>query len=156
MRVWRIAASAYDPLDGEGARRFGGRWSSPGQPVVYTAEHLSLAALEVLVHTDPDLLPLDLAAFEIEVPDGLSVARVPLAALPDDWKDLPAHPACRAIGDRWLAAGEAPLLAVPSAIIPVETNYLIASTEAAGSGVRVVDVRPFSFDGRLLRRAGEG
>jgi RES domain-containing protein len=37
IEAWRIvkrrwAATAFD---GEGARRFGGRWNAPGRPVVY-------------------------------------------------------------------------------------------------------------------------
>lgn len=34
----RHYAVAYDPLSGEGARQFGGRWNSPGSfPVIYAA-----------------------------------------------------------------------------------------------------------------------
>src|SRR5450830_1170676 len=49
--VWRLVKTVYQPTawDGEGARRYGGRWNSPGAAVVYAAEHLSLACLEVLV-----------------------------------------------------------------------------------------------------------
>ncbi len=149
MRLWRIARAAYDPLDGEGARRFGGRWSSSGASVVYLAEHLSLAALEVLVHTDPDLLPRDLAAFEIELPDSLPVLEVDPAVLPPDWAAVPMHPGCREIGDRWLAEARTPLLAVPSAVIPEERNFLLAP---AHTDVRLVRQRRFAFDARLLRR----
>jgi RES domain-containing protein len=48
MLVYRIARAAYSALDGEGARRSGGRWNSPGTPVVYTAGSRALAVLEVL------------------------------------------------------------------------------------------------------------
>jgi RES domain-containing protein len=44
------AEYAAHAFDGEGARLYGGRWNSPGRPVVYTAGSLALAALEVLVH----------------------------------------------------------------------------------------------------------
>ena len=52
---WRIvkekhAASAFS---GEGARIFEGRWNSAGVRMVYCSEHISLAALEILVHTQP-------------------------------------------------------------------------------------------------------
>ena len=150
MRVWRIARGVYDPLDGEGPRRFGGRWSSRGAPVVYTAGHLSLAVLEVLVHADPDLIPDDLAVFEVDVPDDLPLERVTAAALPGDWQSMPEHRVCRPLGDGWLARGESSVLAVPSAIVPEETSYLINPAHPESRRVRVVRTRPFVFDPRLL------
>src|SRR4051812_18031854 len=52
---WRIVKEkhARTAFSGEGARIFGGRWNSPGISIVYCSEHLSLAALEILVHTVP-------------------------------------------------------------------------------------------------------
>jgi RES domain-containing protein len=150
MRVWRISREIYPPLDGEGARRYGGRWSSRGSPVVYTAAHLSLAVLEVLVHTDPDVIPTDLAVFEIEVPDDLAIDRVSLDDLPTNWMSIPDHRACRDFGDAWLARADAPVLEVPSAVVPEESNYLIDPAHPESARVTVVGTRPFSFDPRLL------
>lgn len=150
MRVWRIAREAFDRLDGEGPRRFGGRWNSPGRPVVYTAAHLSLAMVEVLVHTDPDLIPDGLAVFEIQIPDSAAAERIAIHDLPPDWAGIPDHPACRAIGDDWIGRGASAVLAVPSAIVPEETNYLANPLHPDAAGIRVVRSRPFSFDPRLL------
>ena len=50
-------ARASDVFNGEGARRFGGRWNPKNIPVVYGSEHLSLAVLEFRVNQggyDPD------------------------------------------------------------------------------------------------------
>jgi len=71
MRVWRLAVGPHRALDGEGARIYGGRWNSPGVPVVYTATHLSLALLEQLVHVDPEDLPDAFRAFVIDLPDDI-------------------------------------------------------------------------------------
>ena len=53
IRAWRLikAVHADDAFSGEGARRGGGRWNSKGVRIVYTSESLSLATLEVMVHT---------------------------------------------------------------------------------------------------------
>lgn len=150
MRVWRIARQVYSPLDGEGPRRFGGRWNSPGHPVVYTAAHLSLSIVEVLVHTDPDLVPDDLMTFEIEVPESVTIAHVEFGELPDGWADIPKHPACVSLGDAWLQDREHAVLAVPSAVVPEELNYLINPSHPGASGLRIIRSRSFAFDPRLL------
>lgn len=150
MLVWRIARQIYDPLDGEGPRRLGGRWNSPGRAVVYTASHLSLAIVEVLVHTDPDLVPDDLIAFQIAIPDAATIARIAPDDLPAHWADIPKHPACLELGNAWLERSEHAVLAVPSAVVPEELNYLINPAHPDASGLRVIQSRPFGFDSRLL------
>jgi len=152
MLLHRLARRVHTSLDGEGARLYGGRWNSPGIPVVYAASHLSLAALEALAHADPDTVPTDLVAIAIEVPDELPVARMDVDALPADWREVPDHPACRELGDAWARAGEAALLAVPSAVVPEETNWLLNPRHPGHARVRAVRVVPFSFDPRLVRR----
>ena len=63
------------PFDGEGAYRYGGRWSSPGTRLVYTSEHQSLAMLEYFVHLDPEDAPDDLVLATADVPDNVSRER---------------------------------------------------------------------------------
>jgi RES domain-containing protein len=150
MRVWRLQRRVYPPLDGDGARRSGGRWNSRGVAVVYTSQTLSLASLELLVHVDPDLIPADLASFELEIPDALAVATVDVSALPADWRQ-PEHPYCKALGDAWIGEGRVPLLRVPSVIIPHEPNVLINPSHPDAARITVVDQTEFAFDLRLLR-----
>ena len=152
MRVWRLARKVYPVLDGDGARRYGGRWNDPGTPVVYTAAHLSLAVLELLVNLDADLIPADLTAYEIDVPDGLEVEAVDRNLLPEGWNTAPECKMCRAIGQRWAKEARAAVLSVPSSVVPGETNYLINPQREEASRVRVVAERPFSFDPRLFKR----
>ena len=149
MIVWRLARLAHVKLDGEGARLAGGRWNSRGYPAVYTSSRLSLAALELLVHTDVPLVPPDLVACEIDVPDTLDIETVELADLPRDWR-LPGHPSCRAIGDQWLDAGRTAMLRVPSAVVPEEWNYIINPAHRAAKAIEIVQRRKFAFDSRLL------
>jgi RES domain-containing protein len=147
--VWRLARLAHAKLDGEGARLAGGRWNTRGRAAVYASSRLSLAALELLVHTDVPLVPPDLVAFEIDIPDTLDIESVELAELPKDWR-LPGHPGCRAIGDGWLAEERTAVLRVPSAVVPEEWNYLINPTHRAAKVIEVVGRRKFAFDSRLL------
>jgi RES domain-containing protein len=153
MLLFRLSRRVHPPLDGEGARLYGGRWNSPGVAVVYAASHLSLAVLELLVHADPDTLPADLVSYAIDVPDDLPAERVEAGALPADWREVPDHPACRELGDAWARSARVPLLAVPSAVVPEETNWLLNPRHAAAARARVARVRPFAFDARLVKRA---
>jgi RES domain-containing protein len=151
MQVWRVARRVHSAVDGEGARRAGGRWNSPGIPVVYTSSALSLAILELLVHTDPDLVPRDLHAFAIDVPGSVATDILDVNALPSNWRNIPNHPACRALGDDWLQRREHAILGVPSAVVPEELNYLINPAHPDSGSIRVVRSRAFSFDERLLQ-----
>ena len=149
MIVWRLARLVYAALDGEGARRRGGRWNEPGTPVVYTSEHLSLAVLESLVHADPDLLPDDLTAFQIEVPDeiaGPALAAFEESPPPDTWGDPDVS---ARVGWEWVASG-GPVLVVPSAVVPQERNVLVNPRHERASEIRVVGREPFAFDARLF------
>lgn len=150
MRLYRICRAPYRALDGEGARLYGGRWNSPGSPVVYASSSLALAALEYLVHLDPDHAPSDLIALTLEVPDTASADEVHGPALPPDWAQVADHPACVAAGDAWLGRGVTLLLRVPAAPVPEEQNVLINPRHVEAAQVRVVAERPFAFDPRLL------
>ena len=150
--AWRIVlpARAADAFSGEGARRFGGRWNSPGAAVVYASEHASHAALEILVHFQPITPRARFAAFRLDFPDTL-ITRIPAAELPAGWRGSPPGPDTMQLGDAWLRAGRSAVLAVPSAIIPVETNFLLNPAHPDFRRIRIAKPEPFTFDPRLLR-----
>jgi RES domain-containing protein len=152
VRVWRLCvrALAARAFDGEGAARFPGRWNHRGQRVVYTASTLSLAALELLVHTDPDLLPPRLVSFAVDVPDAATSETIDVASLPRDWRRHPPGDATRDVGSAWLERGATLALRVPSAVVPSEHNVVL--NPAHRDFARLVIARPEAFvlDPRLL------
>ena len=114
MHLYRISKTAYaDDISGEGARRFGGRWNRPGLPVVYTAETLSLAILETVVHIDPHLA-MDRSILILDVPNTASIET--LSSLPADWFLYPAPDPVVELGTNWIREKRSLLLRVPSAI----------------------------------------
>lgn len=150
---WRIQKARYaaTAFSGEGARRFRGRWNSRGVPVIYLSEHQSLAALEVFVRTRPLSPSEDYAVARAEWDDRLmQVCRA--SELPAGWRMSPATPETVAIGDRWLREARAAVLAVPSAIIPAETNFLINPAHPDFRRVQIAKPMPFEFDPRLRHR----
>jgi RES domain-containing protein len=74
-RIFRVCRSIHASLDGEGAKRVGGRWNSPGRAVVYMAETVSLAVLENLVHMTKQDFPTGYILLAAVVPEHLRVLR---------------------------------------------------------------------------------
>jgi len=137
--AWRICRRPIADLSGEGARLYGGRWNSPGRPVVYAAEAAALAVLEVRVHLDLDwsLLPADYVLMAI---DRSSLAIESLEEAPDD----PV-----AYGDAWLESRRSAVLAVPSVLVPESRNLLLNVAHPESSKATIASIRPFAFDERL-------
>jgi RES domain-containing protein len=148
---WRLvpAIHAKAAFDGEGAKLYGGRWNSKGVPLVYASEHQSLAVLELRVHIDTTsmLRPYKLIGFSFEetLLHALSVDK-----LPRDWRREPAPPSVQRLGDQWVADADSPILAVPSAIIPADLNFLINPRHPDFSKIQISPSIDFSFDLRLF------
>jgi RES domain-containing protein len=139
MHVWRVCRRPFADLSGEGARLYGGRWNSPGRPMVYAAESAALAVLEMRVHLDLDwrVLPDDYVLMAIETGDLVAET---LAVTPAD---------SRAVGDSWLASGRSALLRAPSFVVPESANVLVNPTYRDAARLAVASIRPFAFDARL-------
>ena len=90
----RWAPTAFS---GEGARLGGGRWNSPGVPLVYLAGTLELAELEVLVDLPSPRVLGAYVASRVGVPDRL-VEQLDPTALPPNWRRDPAPRSVRATG----------------------------------------------------------
>lgn len=150
----KFAATAYS---GDGARLYGGRWNSPGVSVVYLAGSVSLAMLEVLVHTEDVALLESYSIGEVAYDDTKAISSRPglvttLAArdLPSTWKHIPAGHETQAIGDAWIAAGKTVLLKVPSVIAPGEFNLLLNPAHPDLARLTIGPLAPFRFDARLV------
>jgi RES domain-containing protein len=152
--AWRIIQRKFAKLafTGEGARRFGGRWNSPGHAVVYTAQSLALAALEILVHVDSHRLLQDYVAIPVTIGQHL-VTQVDDSALPNSWRTYPSSKATRTIGDAWVSQGASVVLQVPSAVIPSECNFLLNPAHRDFVKLRIGKAQRFRFDPRLKDRS---
>jgi RES domain-containing protein len=137
-------------LNGGGNIERGARWNPPRGPAVYTSLNLSLAVLELLVHTDRDLLPNDLQAVQLELPPNNRPQRIRTQSLPLDWRQPSGRETLRERGKRWLTRGERLCLSVPSVIVPTERNLIINPQHPAMRYVRVASITPFALDERLV------
>ena len=85
MLVYRLVQAAYrqEPLSGQGAALYGGRWNPKGLSLLYTTESPALSLVEVLVHINPKYIPAYYLV-TIEVPDSIRAYRAD--ELPDEWR----------------------------------------------------------------------
>ena len=149
MRVFRIADSRHPVWSGTGAMLVGGRFNSPGRPVIYGALSFAGAMLEVLVHARIGKVPRHHVWVETDVPDDMEVERVEAHELPAGW-DGPDLRVARHFGDRWIAEGRSAVLVVPSVIARAESNVLVNPAHPAAMRLVVSSPQPVVWDRRLF------
>lgn len=153
MVLWRLSGDQYArSFDGGYGLLFDGRWNTAGHAITYCATSPSLCVLEKLVHVeDPDLLP-PLTMVRYDVPDDLDVETIGILDLPISWRLEESSTQKR--GDRWHTAMSAPLLRVPSAIVPLDgspdQNVLINHAHPAAKKIEIAATEPFVLDVRLF------
>ena len=153
MRIWRICRerSAGEAFSGHGARRFGGRWNTPGIPMVYSSSSLALAAIELFVHLEPNLQPDDLVSIAAVLPDGEPAQRFEPDQLPPRWW-TDAVASLRALGDTWIREGSSLGIEVPSAALRMEWNVLVNPLHPRMAEVKIETPQRFVFDARMFQR----
>jgi RES domain-containing protein len=145
-------AFAASPFDGEGAYRYGGRWSSVGTRLSYASEHQSLAMLEYFVHIDKDDPPRDLVLAAAEVPDDIGSETLEVPVLPANWREPAAPAALACFGDDFAQRGEHALLFIPSVLAPGEKNCLINPVHADFRRMKLWPAQPLTYDARMFRK----
>lgn len=153
LTAWRIVQAKHlkSAFDGEGAGRFPGRWNHWGTPMVYTAASLPLAALEMLVHLDAAKIPGAFLSIPVTFDDTLCT-RLDHRRLPAGWASFPIPAATRDIGTAWARSKTSPVLAVPSAVVPIETNFLLNPLHLKFPKIVIGRAEAFGFDARLVKR----
>lgn len=153
ITAWRLCRDVFkdSAFDGDGARRYGGRWNPPGYPVVYTSGSLALAALEILVHVDLDLAPDNFVSFPVVLPDNLASEKISEPELPGDWQSEYPPVELLSIGAQWIKRKASAVLRVPSTVVPSEHNFLLNPLHADFAKIEIGKSRPFHFDRRLWR-----
>jgi RES domain-containing protein len=152
MQVWRIcrARFAAEAFAGHGARRYGGRWNTPGVPMVYASSSLALAAIELFVHLEPNQQPDDLVSIAALLPQGEPAQRLEPNQLPPAWWTDDLAP-LRALGDNWIREQRSLAIEVPSAALRMEWNVLVNPLHPAIAEIKVEPPQPFHFDARMFR-----
>lgn len=145
-RVFRVCRARYACLDGEGAKRAGGRWNSPGKSVVYMAESVALAVLENLVHLSRRDFPTGYVSVAAVLPDGISFMEEDVLRRRPPLRDL----ATEELGNWWWESRRSAVLQVPSFVVSGAYNYLLNPEHPEFSAIQVEPPAIFHFDARLF------
>jgi RES domain-containing protein len=152
IEIFRLGTAQFkDALwTGEGGLHVDGRWHTPGRRIAYTAQSLSLAQLEILVHiADRRKMP-QLVMARAYIPDALSIQTIETSVLTGAWRRFsPYSEQTQRLGMQWLAEGKSPVLKVPSAVSEAEWNFLLNPVHPDFQKLMLGESKPFSMDPRL-------
>ena len=154
ITAWRLIKGKYaaHAFDGEGARLFGGRWNSPGFALTYCSATASLAVLEVFANVQRSELLSQYVLLSCSFDESL-VNQIDVRHLPANWRQSPPPAELAKVGDDWIRSRASVILAVPSAIIEHERNYLINPAHPNFRRIKCSAPEPFTFDLRLVTRS---
>ena len=116
--------------------------------MVYAAETLELAMLELLVHWNHYSLMPEMVWFSIELPEFDTIPAPEY--LPTGWNDpMHYHPGTQKFGDQFVMDGNHLFARVPSVIVPTGSNILINPEHELAGEIRIV-MQDLDLDPRLV------
>lgn len=152
IQVWRIIheSTLKTAFSGDGSHKHGGRWNSRGYRVIYVADSLALATLEILVHGVPYETLKRFYCIPAKIPEDL-IEQVNQKKLSANWRKDPPPATLQKIGNKWVKDNQSAVLKVPSAVIPVEFNYMINPKHPDVSKIKIGPKQRHALDVRLAR-----
>ncbi|GAC1588293.1 MAG: hypothetical protein NVS3B19_07780 [Ginsengibacter sp.] len=152
MEAFRLSRKIYSKdLSGKGAALRGARWNSVGVELIYTASNRSLAMAEVAVHFTLATLPIDYMMSTIFLPNDISIKKINVSELAEDWNLFPHPSSTQAIGDRFVLDNKYCVLSVPSSVTPGDHNHLINPKHADFKRIKIIETVKFPFDKRIFK-----
>jgi RES domain-containing protein len=151
MQIYRIGDSRHPLWDGTGAALVGGRWNSPGRPVIYGSLSYACAMLEILIHANIGRVPNTQVCVVAQVPNSVPIERHDTQSLPLGWDgDDPSI--ARRFGDQWLQEVRSAVLVVPSVVATLEYNAIINPMHTNAKEFVVSPTQKVIWDQRLFTR----
>lgn len=148
MKLYRITATKYaSDLTGTGGLYGPGRWHREGTRILYVAEHISLAKLEVLANSR--IIPANQSLVTVEIPETASITAVEADSLPTGWQKIPYLEELADIAERWIRERQFWMMRVPSVHSPAEFNYLLNALHPEHTTLKLLSIEPHGFDSRL-------
>lgn len=148
MIIYRLTNAKFaNDISGMGAKINGGRWNPIGFAGLYTSQYISLAILEILVRANKFTSPDSYTLTSFEIPNE-GIYRIQLKKLKKEWKDDLRY--TQGIGEDFLSENNFLCLQVPSAIVPLETNFLLNPLHPDFKKVKIINSELLQLDKRLM------
>jgi RES domain-containing protein len=149
MLVYNIRSQKYSAsLTASGVAN---RWNKKDEFVIYAAQSISLATLELLVHKNSIHQEITYKSLTIQISDNNSIEIFDKKLLPKDWKSLNSYSILQNFGSLWYQSRRSLVLQIPSVIIPQEFNYIINTLHPEfTSKIELLNIEDFLWDDRLI------
>ncbi|MBO9619019.1 MAG: RES family NAD+ phosphorylase [Niabella sp.] len=150
MLVYNIRKAKYaKSLKASGVAN---RWNKQDEFIIYSGSSRALSALELVVHRSGIQLYESYKVLIIEInARAADIKEIKPGDLPVNWQSIAAYTHLQKIGSDWYNEKKKLLLKVPSAIIPMEHNFLINTRHPKfETHVKIKDAEVFHWDDRLL------
>ena len=120
--------------------------------MLYTGSSRSLSTLELVVHRAAIQPSFEYKVMVISVPDDEGfITSIPQKSLPTDWRGINSYTHLQKLGSDWYQSRKSLLLKVPSAIIPLEYNFIINTNhDMFEKYVQLVHTEDYFWDNRLF------
>lgn len=152
MEVYRLGRKKFaKTLSGKGAAIKGARWNSTGVEMIYTAANKSLAMAEVAVHFTLATLPADYVMIKIFIPDNISLQKLTVSDLPENWNTFPHPAATQTVGGTFIAEAKYCALQIPSAVTQGDYNLLINPNHPEFKKIKIITTEKFPYDKRIFQ-----
>lgn len=150
MEVFRISSQVFSKTLATSGRA--NRWNLKGQNVIYAGSSRSLASLELIVHRGAVKPALAYKVMVISIADDdYLMKQIQIKTLPSDWRSFSAYSILQKIGSDWYNSRESVVLRIPSAIIPLEYNFIINTEHPDfADKIRLVRTEDYFWDVRFL------
>jgi RES domain-containing protein len=153
VRLWRLhnphtphaRLRGYDPLDGQGAALYPGRWNEVGTRLLYASPNPSLAVLETLNHLAPNQFG-ERELLELDVPDEAVEDATASAVVAPFFRG--EDRTTQAFGSVWAGEARTLVLLVPSAAMPIEYNTLLNPMHVSFVQVKLLRKIRYTLDPR--------
>lgn len=148
MIIYRLTTGKFaNDVSGTGAKINGGRWNPIGFAGLYTSQYISLAILEILVRATKFTSPDSYTLTSFEIPDN-GIYRIQLGKLKKEWKSDLRY--TQGIGEDFLSENKSLCLQIPSAIVPMESNFLLNPLHSDFKKVKIINSELLELDKRLM------
>lgn len=152
MEVYRI--SKKDRAERLSSSGSANRWNDDGQMVIYAGSSRSLSSLELIVHSNAVKPKIEYRVMVISIDESDHlVKQVNISDLPNNWRLRAAYRDLQVIGATWYNRQESLILKVPSAVIPMENNFIINTEHPEYRNcVQLIRLEDYFWDERILKR----